>query len=323
MIKEADFKKISVFSSAFLLLIAGVFLHAIYLGGNQEDSANVLGASTVEIPEEKKEFVDPFQNIQIEAGSAFVWDISEQKVLYAKNSREVRPIASVTKVMTALTALDILPDYTVIEIEREFLEAHGDTGLFLYERWNLKDLLNFSLLVSSNDAVRAAASVAGAFASPYGVLNHSEGVEVFVSRMNAKAREIGLLNTRFYNESGLDENFNQGGAYSNAEETALLFEYILLNHPEVFEVTNRSEVVFNSLSNLTHVASNTNVSVNDIPGVIASKTGYTELAGGNLVVIFDPTIGRPIAISVLGSILEGRFEYMKKLTEAARRYLER
>jgi len=69
------------------------------------------------------------------------------------------------------------------------------------------------------------------------------------------------------------------------------------------------------------VARNTNKMASDTPGLIGSKTGYTGTAGGNLAFVFDPELGRPIIITVLGSTAEGRFEDAKKLIDATLNYL--
>ena len=70
-----------------------------------------------------------------------------------------------------------------------------------------------------------------------------------------------------------------------------------------------------------HTATNTNEVVGSIPGLIASKTGFTDLAGGNLVVAFDAGINRPVIISVLGATKDGRFTDMEMLVNASLRAL--
>ena len=69
------------------------------------------------------------------------------------------------------------------------------------------------------------------------------------------------------------------------------------------------------------MAKNTNIDVEKIPGLLASKTGYTTLAGGNLVVAFDASIGRPIIVVVLGSSQEGRFKDVQSLVNASIKYV--
>ena len=101
---------------------------------------------------------------------------------------------------------------------------------------------------------------------------------------------------------------------------AMLFEYALKNYPEVLEATRYKNLHFASTEKIYSVE-NTNVIVDQIPNLIASKTGYTDLAGGNLIIAFDAGLGRPIIITVLGSTEEGRFADVLKLVEATKQQL--
>ena len=97
--------------------------------------------------------------------------------------------------------------------------------------------------------------------------------------------------------------------------------YAVTKYPNVFRNTKYDELKVESLSKLGHKAVNTNKTVNSIPGIIASKTGYTELAGGNLAVVFDAGFGSPVAVVVLGSTYEERFSDVEKLSNATLEYL--
>ena len=90
---------------------------------------------------------------------------------------------------------------------------------------------------------------------------------------------------------------------------------------EIIEATKYQVLNINSF-NKTHEAKNTNVNVNQIPGLIASKTGYTEMAGGNIVIAFDSSIGKPIIVVVLGSSEEGRFKDISALVDASLKYVK-
>jgi len=264
---------------------------------------------------------NPFSEIDLEAKSVFIWDIKNQKPIFEQNADEVRPLASISKMLLAAVSTDILPPNTQITIESEFLGAEGDTGLLASERWTLKDLLDFSLLVSSNDGARAIASVAGA-KNLHGT-DYESGREEFIRLMNKKAQSWGMASINIINEAGLDseEDKSQSGAYGTAREIALMFERLLLKYPQIIETTRESQLSLTSLSNIEHSAINTNQTVNSIPGITASKTGYTDLAGGNLAIIFDPSIGRPMVVVVLGSTFEDRFSDVEKLVKATREYV--
>lgn len=261
----------------------------------------------------------PFSTIILEAKAAYVYDIRTKTVLFAKNENIRLPLASLTKIMSALVAEDLSPLYGTVTVSGEALKAEGDNGLYRDERWLLKDILDFSLVTSSNDGMRAVALSLGAL-SKAGA-STDEIINDFVREMNHKAGELGLKNTYFWNETGLDESDVKDGAYGTAKDINVLLEYILMHYPSLFAATREATTTLQSLDNYSHVAKNTNSIVAEIPGLLASKTGFTNTAGGNLAVIFDPELGRPIIVSILGSTEEGRFEDVRALVIAILKYL--
>ncbi|MDB5194077.1 MAG: serine-type D-Ala-D-Ala carboxypeptidase D-alanyl-D-alanine carboxypeptidase [Parcubacteria group bacterium] len=254
--------------------------------------------------------VNPFDGLTISAKAAYVYDIRTKTVLYAKSENERLPLASLTKVMSALVAVDSADADTIVTISPEALKTDGDSGLLGGERWKLKDLLDFSLTSSSNDGIRAIGLAIGTKES--GSTDTSVAEAAFIHSMNAKADELQMKNTYYFNETGLDESTVKGGAYGSASDMAKLFEYILSTHPELLEATQEEKFSVSSLDQV-HTAKNTDVLANVIPGLIASKTGYTDIAGGNLVIAFDPELDRPVIVSVLGSTESGRFADMATL----------
>ena len=98
---------------------------------------------------------------------------------------------------------------------------------------------------------------------------------------------------------------------------AVLLAHLLIKNPELLDATRESDLLFRSLSNITHKGKNTNPLVATVPGVLASKTGYTDLAGGNLALAFDAGLGHPIVAVVLGSTYDGRFSDIRKLIVAS------
>lgn len=298
--------EIRIFSVLGAILV-GLLTFSFVLG-TQVQRGNVSSPAKVVV-------ADPFDKVEIVARAAYVYDVRNNQMLYAKNQNDRMPLASLTKIMTAVVALEIVPSYSTIVINRAAIRSNGDSGLRVGERWSLKKLLDFSLLTSSNDGVQAVALALGALSQT----NPTEktAVEDFVSQMNKKADEIGMKNTYYFNVTGLDESNQKGGSYGTSEDVAKLFSYALKNHPEIFEATTQKEMKIISLDNIVHMAKNTDVVVNYIPGIKGSKTGFTDLAGGNLVVAFDPELGRPIVISILGSTEIDRFKDMIKLVEAS------
>ncbi|MEK7170247.1 MAG: hypothetical protein AAB767_03095 [Patescibacteria group bacterium] len=248
---------------------------------------------------------NPFDSVSLSAKAAFVYDLKTKKELFAKNENDVLPLASITKIMTAVAALSFIPETTYITIDAEALRAEGDSGLKVGERWLLRDLLQFTLIESSNDGAVAVASAGGEMFAT-GTEGENQSRSLFVDEMNTMAESIGLRSTRFYNESGLDLDPRNAGAYSTAKETAYMLAYGLEKFPSIFSETRWSELILTGDTE-KHEAKNTNKGTGHFPLLIASKTGYTDLAGGNLIIAFDAGFNHPIIVSVLGSTINGRF----------------
>lgn len=260
-----------------------------------------------------------FLEVNLQAEAIYVYDIRTKTVLFAKNENVRLPLASLTKIMSALVAEDLSPLYNTVTITSEALQADGDNGLYKDEKWLLQDLLDFSLLTSSNDGMRAIALSLGAL-SRAGTTSE-QIINDFVGKMNLKAGELGLKNTYFWNETGLDESEIKGGAYGTARDVSALLEYILTHHSDLFSATRETTLAIESLDRKAHLVTNTDSLAGEIPGLLASKTGFTNTAGGNLTIVFDPELGRPIIITVLGSTEKGRFEDMRTLVNAVMAYI--
>ena len=231
--------------------------------------------------------------------AAAIYDPQAGKFLYALNEERQLPLASLTKVMTAATVLSLESPEKRVRITVDALRPYGDSGLNPGDVWSLGNLVKFALVASSNDAIAAAAASAGA--------------ENILTLMNEEARRLGLVQTYFLDPTGLDLTPSTAGAYGSARDMALLMAAFLKRFPEILEVTARDGVPIGH----AREATSTSVPIHDTPGLIGAKTGYTELAGGNLVVAFDADIGRPLIAVVLGSTEEGRFEDMRVLIESA------
>ena len=273
-----------------------------------------------EMPSEKKEKVahgpkiNPFENLVLEGKGIVVYDVINEREIFSKNPDLPLPLASLTKVMTAVTTDGKLDDNQEVKITKEDLAPEGDSKLVVGDTWKAKDLRDFTLLTSSNDGALALAAVAESKENP-APSNLLDVREKFINEMNETASKIGLSNSKFFNEHGLDREADRGGAYGSAQDMAKLFEYTLKNYPQILEATRYKNLEFAS-KNKKYDAENTNVYIDKIPGLIASKTGYTDLAGGNLVIAFDAGLNRPIIVSILGSTQEGRFEDALKLVNA-------
>ncbi len=238
----------------------------------------------------------------LSAKAALLMELTSGKILYQKSAYEPLPLASLTKLMSAEVVLSQKPLDTPVTITAEDLKPEGDWGLRVGATLPLSDLIRLALVASSNDAIEAAASTLGP--DPVGA-------------MNATAKELGLTKTRFYNPTGLDSSPETAGAYGSAYDVARLASIFYKDHPELFELTTKADVsVMQNGKDITSAA--TALPLLSIPGFVAAKTGYTDLAGGNLVAIFDLQPGRTVVAAVLGSTHEGRFADITTLINAAR-----
>jgi D-alanyl-D-alanine carboxypeptidase (penicillin-binding protein 5/6) len=278
-------------------------------------------AEEILISLENESLNDPFKDITFGARAVYVYSLLEERVLFAKNEDKRLPLASITKLMTALTARDYMNESTVVVLSGDDLLTEGDSGLLVDERWRLGELLQMMLLVSSNDAATAASRLVGSGGQDS--IEPSIARTRFIQMMNDEAEKLGLVSLEFSNESGLDiketENdsvlVRRAGGFGSARDVAQLASVLWKKYPDVFEITAHKDARMMSQSEITHTLINTNEITGHIPGLMASKTGYTDLAGGNLVVIFDISIGHPVVAVVLGSTQKGRFEDMEKIAK--------
>ncbi|MBI4114256.1 MAG: D-alanyl-D-alanine carboxypeptidase [Candidatus Niyogibacteria bacterium] len=272
--------------------------------------------------EEKRRAI--FNAIALEAEAVIVREYPGGAVLFEKNADEARPLASLAKLMTAFIAADITQRNTspfsyVVPITERAVLQEGDSRLLIGEDFLLPDLSDIMLLDSSNDAAYALALFAGMklFDAPIG---EEFAIRAFVSLMNTKKEVLGLPSLYFWNPTGLDrEEEFAPGAVGSARDVVELFDALMRAYPAVIEKTNRPAVSIPS-SVTTHTFTNTNILATPLPGLVASKTGFTDLAGGNLAVVIDIAPGRSVMIVVLGSTSDGRFEDALELYNALIEY---
>ncbi|MEO8638194.1 MAG: hypothetical protein ABI430_04835 [Candidatus Taylorbacteria bacterium] len=303
-----------------LILLAGTSYGTLSHFSSARGAKNVEAAVAKTIPPAVTILPQKyFENIELEAKAVYVLDVVNGKVLYEKNGNVPLPLASLVKVMTALVGSDLVPKDSVIEIDGNALSKEGDTGLALGEKWNFQELIDFTLLVSSNDGASAIREKADL------ILGERDGVGYqasdFIREMNVKVAELGLKDTRFLNETGLDENTEEAGGYGSARDMAQLFSFIITQKPRLLEATKYDGLMIKSLDGILHDLVNTRKNSLAIPSILGSKTGFTNLAQGNFLVAFDAGLRYPIVIAVLGSSQEGRFADAQRLANATLDYL--
>lgn len=253
---------------------------------------------------------NPFSDIDIIARAAIVVDLNTNRTIYSLKSEEELPLASLAKIMTILVAAERLDSLEPVSVNQESIQTEGDSGLLVDEVWKAEDLLALTLVGSLNDGARALRQAVEA-----------KEFTDFVQDMNEKAFRLGLSQTYFLNETGLDEGENQSSAYGSSRDVLTMFAYGVSHYPEIFEKTRYDRINLESLNYLQHEVLNTNILVEQIPGLVASKTGFTKLAGGNLSLIFLAGPKRPIGIVLLGSSIGGRFRDAMKLVDASLAYI--
>jgi D-alanyl-D-alanine carboxypeptidase len=172
------------------------------------------------------------------------------------------------------------------------------------------------LIASSNDAAESLRSVTDER------LNEMGTTTTALELMNQIAKENGFNTLYFDSPSGLDATDGVASAYGSALDITLLMVKIMKDAPEIFEATREPVVMRGPIGGTLRDYKNTNISSNTLPGLLASKTGFTDAAGGNLVVMFDAGLGLPVVISILGSVdQDTRFDDMKELVSKSIRYL--
>lgn len=211
--------------------------------------------------------VSSADSLSLSAKSAALYDSSSKSFLYTKNADVRLPMASTTKIMTALVAIESCP------IDKDVLisdKAIGIEGSSLYlkkgEIMPMCDLLLGLMLRSANDAAAAIA---------YEI---SGSIEAFCDKMNEKAKELGLTDTHFTNPHGLDDEEH----YTTARELALIAAAALENDTFREIVSSKKSTVTNSDGEV-RLLINHNKLLNMYDGAIGVKTGYTKRSGRSLV----------------------------------------
>lgn len=296
--------------SVLFIIFGGMFITLLFLqSSNHEKSLANEPIQIEQLPEASTALQD-IGSVRIQAASAFVWDVNQQRVLYEKNAEETLPLASITKLMTTLLTYELFDPKTRASLPLNAIMQSGDTGLVVGEEFSTGDLLELALISSSNDAAFALGATVGE------VLGNQDPTSQFITGMNIRAEELGLDSLEFKNTTGLDLSTVEPGAVGTARDVSFLMEYIIRNYPELLEATTQQNLRVYNTNGDYHDAFNTNEIVSSIPNLLGSKTGYTDLAGGNLTIAFDLGMNHPIVITVLGSTRDGRFTDMESLVRA-------
>jgi D-alanyl-D-alanine carboxypeptidase (penicillin-binding protein 5/6) len=249
--------------------------------------------------------IDGGYDLSIAASSSIAIDRDSGAVLWDQDSDAVRPIASITKLMTALVFLSAKPDMDKIyQLQAEDVRVGGKSYIYPGDQIKVKDLFYLTLVGSDNTAAVALARSIG--------LSEAE----FVVKMNQQAKEFGLLNTKFNDISGLND-----GNVSTAKEVLMLAKRCLAT-PQIRDTTIEENYEFSTLSGrkVQVVSTDQLLSIFPIDGIniIGGKTGHTDEAGYCFVGEFSNADGHKIMSVVMGTNSDAdRFAQTKKLVKWA------
>jgi len=278
------------------------------VNGAQFGLENYMYAQIVE-PTEEIKFVEVAKvaepELDLEAKAAYSLRIGvtgREKVIYRENEESIYPIASLTKLMTATVVFEH-PDYYAFDrqvVISDMAAAQYDVPVFgnlmAGESYTVGQLLNLMLFYSSNDAAWALAEVMG--------------IDQFTAEMNSKGQELGFIGAEFYNPHGLDLE-NGSTNHASASDLMVLVKYIIESHPEIMDYSIKPGpyMTENGIFDLNFWDGNS---------LVGGKTGFTEKAGGCMMVVFKDGAGRKYINVMLGATTpESRVEQMQKLINFA------
>ena len=283
------------------LLLAGTFM----VQSSEQQPEPITEATTT--PVQLAAAVNAFERLNLTGQAAIVVDLATGETLYSQNADAQLPLASITKLLTVYAGQSVLSDLTPVGISSTSLAADGESGLYEGESITFADLARFTLVSSSNDAAEAIAEAAAQ-------AQHTTKAQL----LSNAATRANLTRTRATNGSGLDVDLSVSGGYGSARDVAKLAGALLTEAPDIARASVMQSITVYATDGTPHALPNTNPYTGTVPGLLLSKTGFTDLAGGNLVVVFDAAMGHPVAVVVLGSTREGRFTDVETLVEATR-----
>jgi D-alanyl-D-alanine carboxypeptidase len=225
-------------------------------------------------------------DVSVDAAGYLVADLQTGEILAGKKAQTARPIASLTKLMTAVVARETVGDNTTIDITPSAAATYGSAGgLSAGESYTLSTLYYPLLLSSSNDAAAA-------------IAEHTNR-QRFLSLMNRKALAIGMRRAHFVDPSGLS-----AGNVASPQGVLALSQYIYKQHPFIFSITESAQRTAPNRLEADSAVFVNNHPLHSLPEFAGGKNGYTDEAQHTLLSVFRITKQqdeRPVTIIVLGS----------------------
>ena len=249
----------------FMFYILGTNVKAEYLENalNKEDDDEELNVKEIEETIQTSSTID---GLKIDSRIALIYDRASGRILYEKNGNKQTPMASTTKIMTAIVVLENANLKDTVTIDAKATGTGGSRlGLKKNDKITVNDLLYGLMLRSGNDAAVALANYVGG------------SIEGFAKMMNEKAKEMGLKDSHFIVPHGLDNE----GHYTTAYELAKMADYALKMDKFKEIVSTKSTTI--NINGYSRAINNTNQLLGSISGVYGVKTGFTNGAGRCLV----------------------------------------
>ena len=281
-------------------IVLAVFIFVPLKSANKAAPVTAIATTTPTVP---------FSTAPIEAEAAIVYDLATGETLYEKNADAQLPLASLTKLLTVYAAVSALPEGSIVTISREAALAEAPHAFAEGARFELADIARLTLAASLNDGAIAIVEAA------------AEARERSTTdTLAAAAAVLDLRETYALNGNGLDLNTAVSGAYGSARDMARLAGALVAKAPHIALATTRGTASGQSVDGRRYTVKNTDPVTDSLSRLLLSKTGFTDLAGGNLALVFDAGIAHPIAVVVLGSSKAARFTDGMALVTATERY---
>lgn len=283
--------------------------------GNKDDNFQRYNLFPLDVTESEYMPVrkDDYGDIKIFAGSSVAIDVDSRTILHYDNGRKRTQIASLTKIMTAILAIENIKNLNEeVEITPEALAVAGTVvgcptstfcnanRMYRGEKVKAMDLLKVMLLNSANDAATALG------------IHMAGSADRFAEMMNEKAKSLGLKDTHFCTPSGLETDGAEDQCYSSAYDIARIAANSL-KYDMIWDIMKMPDGQFYSTDGkYMHEMKNTDLLLGEIPNCIGGKTGFTPMAGKSLMMgSVDATKRHKVITVILND--ENRWEDMKEM----------
>ena len=272
-----------IFSSISIILIStslDLAEERLVLIDIPDNNSQTLGVQKYNFPPQNLGQLPPNSS----ARAILIKDLTSDSILYQKDAEVRVPIASTTKIATALVASAHFKPNSILVVGDSADIDGSSVGLQNGERLSFRSLLYGMLLNSGNDAAFTIAE------------NYPGGVSAFVSAMNEEGKRMGLYNTNFQNPAG----FDSPNHFSSATDLAKITQEAIKDSQLARIFATKSTEVASIDKRFTHKLTNLNKLLSSVTGVLGVKTGYTQAAKENLVTLVERD-NHKVLLVVLGS----------------------